>query len=146
VSVSVAGKTWSLNSKPGLLSKLVLFTALAIFYIYGVFWCIAKRSSVKDVSNVLKVFYYDFLRLRREHVIVEKVSEKELVTVCVNPCPILKLSLLLRVDTRYSCRLISETVCRFVLRCLNPNLVFVRDYSCIRPYSTGCRERIYFKM
>jgi hypothetical protein len=77
VSVSVAGKTWSLNSKPGLLSKLVLFTALAIFYIYGVFWCIAKRSSVKDVSNVLKVFYYDFLRLRREHVIVEKVSEKE---------------------------------------------------------------------
>ncbi|MFZ8783434.1 MAG: hypothetical protein ACO2OR_05570 [Desulfurococcaceae archaeon] len=65
-----------------------------------------------------------------------------LVAVSVNPCLILKLSLLLRVDTRYSCRLISETVCRMVLKCLNPELVFTRDYSYIRPYSSGCRERI----
>ena len=133
----------ALKSKPGLIEKIILYTGLAVFYIYGVFWCIARRNSVRSVSDVLRVFYYDFLRLRREHVLIEKLAERELVTISVNPCPILKLSLLLRIDTRYSCRLISETVCRMVLKCLNPNLVFVRDYSYIRPYSSGCREKIY---
>jgi hypothetical protein len=71
-----------------------------------------------------------------------ELTSRELVAVSVNPCPILKFSLLLRVDTRYSCRLVSETVCRRVLKCLNPNLAFTRDYNYIRPYSSGCRERI----
>jgi hypothetical protein len=131
-----------LNPNPGLLTRLILYIGLAVFYAYGLVWCLVKRGSVKSTSDVLRVFYYDFLRLRREHVIVEKMTERELVVVSVNPCPILKLSLLLGVDTRYSCRLISETVCRMVLKCLNPELVFTRDYSYIRPYSSGCRERI----
>ncbi len=132
----------ALNPNPGLFTRLVLYIGLAVFYAYGLVWCLVKRGSVKTTSDVLRAFYYDFLRLRREHVIVEKMTERELVAVSVNPCPILKLSLLLRVDTRYSCRLISETVCRMVLKCLNPELVFARDYSYIRPYSSGCRERI----
>jgi len=132
------------NSNPGLFKKIILYTGLAVFYTYGVFWCIVKKNSVKNTSDVLRVFYYGFLRLRREHVIVEKLTSKELVVVSVNPCPILKLSLLLGIDTRYSCKLISETVCKRVLKCFNSRLVFTRDYNYIRPYSSGCREKIYF--
>jgi hypothetical protein len=135
-------KTLLLNPKPNILIKLILYIGLAVFYIYGVFWCITRRNSVKSTSDVLKVFYYDFLKLRREHVLIEKSTDQELITISINPCPILKLSLLLRVDTRYSCKLISETVCKMVLKCLNPKLIFTRDYSYIRPYSNGCRERI----
>jgi len=134
-----------LNSKPSILVELILYIGLVLFYVYGLAWYLLRRNSVRSTEDVLKVFYYDFLRLRREHVIVEKLTSSELVTVSINPCPILKLSLLLRVDTRYSCKLISETVCRRVLKCLNQDLVFTRDYNHIRPYSNGCRENIYFK-
>ena len=137
--------TFKLNPKPSLLTKLILYIGLAVFYIYGVFWCIVKKNSVKSISDVLRVFYYDFLRLRREHVLIEKLNKQELIIVSINPCPVLKLSLLLRVDTRYSCKLVSETVCKMVLKCLNSNLIFIRDYNYIRPYSSGCRERIFFK-
>jgi len=140
----VASKGWSLNPRPGLPIRIVLLVAMALFYLYALLWCLARRGSIRveSADDVLRVFYYDFLRLRKEDVIVVKLTSRELVTVSVNPCPILKLSLLLRVDTRYSCRLVSETVCRRVLKCLNPNLAFTRDYNYIRPYSSGCRERI----
>jgi hypothetical protein len=134
-----------LNPNPGLFTRLILYIGLAVFYTYGLIWCLVKRGSVKTTSDVLRVFYYDFLRLRREQVLIEKLTENELVTVSVNPCPILRLSLLLRVDTNYSCKLISETVCKAVLKRFNPKLVFKRDYNYIRPYSSGCRERIYFE-
>ncbi|MEM0361749.1 MAG: hypothetical protein QXK28_04705 [Sulfolobales archaeon] len=74
-----------------------------------------------------------------------KLTDSELVTVSRNPCPILRLTTLLNMDTRYTCRLISETVCRYVLRKINPKLVFERDYNYIRPYRDGCMERIYLK-
>jgi hypothetical protein len=133
-----------LNPKPSVFVELILYIGLVVFYVYGLAWCLLRRNSVRSTEDVLRVFYYDFLRLRREHVIVEKLTSSELVTVSINPCPILRLSLLLGVDTRYSCKLISETVCRRVLKCLNQDLVFTRDYNYIRPYSSGCRERIYF--
>ncbi|MCC6054154.1 MAG: hypothetical protein LM589_02405 [Thermosphaera sp.] len=142
MNTSSSGKV--LNPKPSILVKLILYIGLVVFYVYGLAWCLLRRNSVRSTEDVLRVFYYDFLRLRREHVVVEKLTSSELVTVSINPCPILRLSLLLGVDTRYSCRLISETVCRRVLKCLNQDLVFARDYNYIRPYSSGCRERIYF--
>ncbi|MGB9816414.1 MAG: hypothetical protein ACPLQS_02305 [Desulfurococcaceae archaeon] len=142
--MSTSSKSRVLNPKPSILVKLILYIGLAVFYAYGLTWCLLRKNSVKSTEDVLRIFYYDFLRLRREHVIVEELTSSELVTVSINPCPILKLSLLLRVDTRYSCKLISETVCRRVLKCLNQDLVFTRDYNHIRPYSNGCREKIYF--
>lgn len=143
--MNTPNKAISLDPKSSLPTKLILYTSLAVFYVYSVFWCITRRNSVKSTRDVLRIFYYDFLRLRREHILIEKLTRRELIVISVNPCPILKLSQLLRVDTRYSCKLVSETVCKMVLKCLNPNLVFTRDYNYIRPYSSGCRERIFFK-
>lgn len=97
------------------------------------------------MRDVFEQFYIRFLRLEREHVEILELTDTGLVTVSRNPCPILRLTLILRMDTRYTCRLVSETVCRYVLRRMNPRLVFERDYSHIRPYRDGCLEKITFE-
>ncbi|MEM4606671.1 MAG: hypothetical protein QXV93_00655 [Zestosphaera sp.] len=48
-------------------------------------------------------------------------------------------------DTRYTCKLVSEPVYKYVLKRVNPKLVFERNYDYIRPYRDGCMERIYLK-
>ncbi|MEM0453429.1 MAG: hypothetical protein QXO98_02060 [Sulfolobales archaeon] len=127
-----------------LIKKLPLLMGLLIFYIYGVLWTLKPRKIV-DMNDLLSQFYYGFLRLKKEDVEIVKLTNKELITISKNPCPILKLTLLLGMDTRYTCRFISETVCRYVLKRINPELTFERNYSYIRPYKDGCMERIYLK-
>lgn len=125
--------------------KLVpVYMGLAVFYLYGALWSLKPRR-VKSMRDVLDIFYYNFLFLKPQHVEVIKLNNNELVTISRNPCPILKLTLLLKLDTKYTCRVISETVCKYVLRKLDPNLVFERDYNYIRPYKDGCLERIWRK-
>lgn len=126
------------------LKRIPLFIGLFVFYVYGLLWLLKPRE-VESAQDILKVFYYDFLRLREEHVEVVKMTNRELVTISRNPCPVLRLSLALGVDTRYSCRLVSESVCRYVLKRINPRIVFERDYSYIRPYRDGCLERVYIE-
>lgn len=124
------------------LKHIPLLIALAIFFIYGFVWT-TKPRKIESTQDVLKVFYYDFLRLKAEHVEVVKLTDKMLITISRNPCPILRVAQTLKMDTRYVCRLVSETVCRYVLRRMNPNIMFERDYSYIRPYRDGCLEKIY---
>lgn len=124
--------------------KTVLLLSLFIFYAYGFLWTLKPRKA-KTMSELLNLFYYKFLRLEKKYVEVVRISEDELVTICRNPCPILRLTLFLGLDTRYTCRLISEPVCRYVLKRVNPKLIFERNYDYIRPYKDGCMERIYLK-
>lgn len=126
------------------LKKLLLLIALTVFAVYGFLWTLKPRKIV-NMDDLLKQFYYGFLRLKVDDVEVVKLTDKELITISRNPCPILKLTTLLNMDTRYTCRLISETVCRYVLKRINPKLAFERDYNYIRPYKDGCMERIYLK-
>jgi hypothetical protein len=126
------------------LKRFVLAFSEAIFYIYALIWTIKPRKA-NSMKEVLDLFYLDFLRLNKSDVEVVKIDENELITRCRNPCPILKLSLILNVDTKISCRIVSEPVCKYVLHKLNPHLVFQRNYNHIRPYSDSCEERIYFE-
>lgn len=125
------------------MKKSLLLLGLFVFYTYGFLWSLKPRK-VSSAEDVLKLFYYGFLRLRSEDVEVVKLSDRGLITISRNPCPILKLALLLKMDTRYVCRLISETVCKYVLKRMNPKLVFERNYDHIRPYANGCMEKVYF--
>lgn len=74
-----------------LLKHIVLFIALSIFYLYGTIWLL-KRPHTNSIEEVYRVFYIDFLRLRPEHVEIVKLTDRELVTISRNPCPILNLS------------------------------------------------------
>ncbi len=124
--------------------KTVLLLGLFVFYAYGFLWTLKPRKA-ETMSELLDLFYYKFLRLEKKHVEVVRISGDELVTICRNPCPILRLTQFLGLDTRYTCRLISEPVCRYVLKRVDPKLIFERNYDYIRPYKDGCMERIYLK-
>lgn len=124
--------------------RLIMLLAKAIFYIYGFLWSLrGKRAG--SMEDVLRLFYIDFLRLGWSDVEVVRLSRDELVTRCRNPCPILNLSIRMGFDTKQSCRIVSEPVCRYVLKKLNPNLAFERNYDHIRPYKDSCEERVYWK-
>lgn len=126
------------------LMETLLVLAKAVFYSYGFLWTLIPRR-VYSMTDVLELFYYDFLRLNRSDVEVVKLDGKELVTRCRNPCPILWLSLRLNLDTRRVCREVSEPVCRYVLKKMSRALVFERNYDYIRPYKEVCEERIYLR-
>ncbi|MDW8033328.1 MAG: hypothetical protein RMI79_00010 [Nitrososphaerota archaeon] len=126
------------------MSKLPIILAKAIFYFKSYMWII-KRKKAYSMQDVLKLFYMDFLKIDEKNIEIIKLDEDELITRCNNPCPILRLSERLKLDTKYICREISEPVCKFVLSKLNPNLVFERNYEHIRPYAKSCEERIYWK-
>ncbi|MEM2200945.1 MAG: hypothetical protein QW162_03615 [Ignisphaera sp.] len=117
------------------LKHIPLFLALSIFYLYGFLWTVKPRR-IKDMKDLLKVFYYDFLKLDEEDVEVVKIGDAELITISRNPCPILKLTQKLNMDTKYTCKLVSETVCKYVLKRINPDLVFERNYNHIIGLST----------
>lgn|GEM_PF-422536 len=132
------------RSSPRLVDKFVLSIAKLVFYTYAMLWLLARRDvKVAKIEDVLELFYIDFLRIERDYVEVVKLDRCELVTRCTNPCPILSLSLRLGLDTRYTCREVSEPVCRFILKKLRPDIVFERNYGWIRPYRESCEERIY---
>ncbi|MEM1992305.1 MAG: hypothetical protein QXL13_06755 [Nitrososphaerota archaeon] len=124
--------------------RIPLFIAKIIFFVYGIVWTL-KRRSAKSMKDVYELFYLDFLRLNEKDVEVVKLDDDLLITRCKNPCPILNLSLSLKVDTKISCKIVSEPVCKYVLRKLNPRLAFERNYGHMRPYSESCEETIYWK-
>ncbi len=129
---------------PKIVKNLILAIAKTIFFVYGFMWTL-KRRPIKSMNDVYKLFYLNFLRLHENDVEIVRLEDDVLVTRCKNPCPILRLSLSLNVDTKTSCKIVSEPVCKYVLRKLNPNLVFKRNYEHIRPYNESCEETIYWK-
>ncbi|MEM2208192.1 MAG: hypothetical protein QXG17_05830 [Sulfolobales archaeon] len=134
----------SYSRKPKLLDKVIISIAKCLFFAYALVWLLGARKVI-SIDDVVNTFYIDFLRLRREYVEVVRVSECEVVTRCRNPCPILFLALKRGLDTRYVCQVVSEPVCKYVLKKLNPEIIFERNYGWIRPYSESCEERIYIK-
>jgi len=125
-----------------LFKHVPLIFGLLAFYLYAHLWLL-RSHHVRTLLDLYKVFYIDFLALRPKDVEIVKLTDVELITISRNPCPILKLAMMLRMDTKYVCRFISETVCKHVLKHIDEKLVFERDYNYIRPYRDGCRERIY---
>ncbi|MEM2111092.1 MAG: hypothetical protein QXX08_04350 [Candidatus Bathyarchaeia archaeon] len=126
------------------MKKICVFLGKAVFYIYGFLWTIVPRK-VNSMQDVLDLFYLDFLMVNRRNIEIVKLDEDELITRCNNPCPILKVALLLHLDTRYVCKEISETVSKYVLCKLNSKLTFQRNYDYIRPYKESCEERIFWR-
>jgi len=119
-----------------------LILGLLAFYLYAHMWLLRDRRA-NSMRDLYEIFYIDFLALKPKDVEIVKLTDEELITISRNPCPILKLAMMLKMDTKYVCRFISETVCRHVLKHIDERLVFERDYDYIRPYRDGCRERIY---
>ncbi|MEM2930995.1 MAG: hypothetical protein QW797_09095, partial [Thermoproteota archaeon] len=96
------------QGSPGLLSRLKtglkhipLTLGLFVFYSYGFLWTLKPRR-IETMRDLFELFYIRFLRLESKHVEIVRMTGTELVTVSRNPCPILRLTLMLRMDTRYT--------------------------------------------
>jgi len=118
--------------------------ARSIFYIYGFLWTIIPKR-YDSIEEIINDFYINFLRIDKKYVHILKINKREAIIRCDNPCPILKLSMILKLDTKFVCRYISEPVCEYVLKRMNSKIIFKRNYDHIRPYKESCEEHIYFQ-
>ena len=116
-----------------------------VFYIFAFKWHLKnKRKIPNKISSrdILKLFYFDFLKVPKKDCETIEITDNKLIIRCKNKCPILDLSLNLNIDTKKSCRLISEGPCKYFLRKLDKNIIFKRNYDHIRPYKRDCEEVI----
>jgi len=116
------------------------------FYIYAFKWHL-KNKIKKEITgkDILELFYLDFLKVPKEDCLVLEMTKDKLITRCKNKCPILDISLFLKIDTKISCKRLSEGPCKFFLRKLDKNIIFIRNYDHIRPYKNDCEEIIIIK-
>jgi len=127
-----------------IMKKIILFMARSIFYIYGFLWTIIPKR-YDSIEEIINDFYINFLRIDKKYVHILKINKREAIVRCDNPCPILKLSMILKLDTKSVCKYISEPVCEYVLKRMNSKIIFKRNYDHIRPYKESCEEHIYFQ-
>ncbi len=71
--------------------------------------------------------------------VVQK-TENQVIFHSKNFCPTLEACRLLDLDTRQVCRLLTEEPADALVKQLNGNLAFSRNYAKIRPYSEYCEE------
>ncbi len=124
---------------------------MGLFRVVGFFlaftWLRAhKPPRPRNMTDVGRLFYLDFLQVPPQNYEVVRVTPTELVTRCDNPCPILDFAQAIHVDTLDMCRAISEPMSKWFVRLLNPKLEFTRNYQMIRPHSPKCEETISIRV
>ncbi|MEM4641344.1 MAG: hypothetical protein QXW65_02400 [Candidatus Pacearchaeota archaeon] len=109
-----------------------------IFYCKAFFFF----KKAKTTREIYQNFYLDFLKIKKKNCKIVKMTRRKLITRCNNPCPILELAKFIKKDTKEVCKKISEPVCVYVLKKMNKNAKFFRNYKKIRPYTNYCEETI----
>lgn len=67
-------------------------------------------------------------------------ERRKIVFHSKNFCPTLEACKILKLDTRYICRHLSELPTTELIRQIDPRLRFVRNYNKLRPYRDYCEE------
>ncbi len=73
--------------------------------------------------------------------IIEK-SDKRIVFHSKNLCPTLEACKILGIDTRQICKQLNENSTDLLIKQINPQLTFSRNYEKLRPYADYCEEMI----
>ncbi len=95
-------------------------------------------------TEVEKAYQLILMKLgisEREAPIVEK-SRDRVVFHSINPCPALQACVILGLDTRDVCSSHTEKATEGLIKRINPNLRFTRNYEKVRPHTTYCEEII----
>jgi tRNA(adenine34) deaminase len=109
-------------------------------------WFYANPALIKELKGNDLERAYRLLLLKigideKEAPIVER-SEKRIVFRSENYCPALEACRFLGLDTRTICKSVFEKPTDLLIKHLNPNLNFIRNYDRIRPYTDFCEEMI----
>lgn len=105
-----------------------------------------KGNLLNNDKDLLENAYEIFLKKlsinKNEAPVVEKQKNK-IVIHSKNFCPTLEACKILGLDTRKICKKINEEATDKLLKKINPNLKFSRNYNKLRPYSEYCEEEIH---
>jgi tRNA(adenine34) deaminase len=110
-------------------------------------WFESRRESILAElrgTEIEKAYQLILMKLgigERDAPIVEK-SKARMVFHSINPCPALQACIILRLDTREVCALHTEKATDELVKRINPNLRFTRNYEKIRPHAAYCEEII----
>jgi hypothetical protein len=88
-----------------------------------------------------RLFYEEYLHVSiPEYGEIVEQTPSRLVTRWWNRCPTLEACQHFGLDTRRVCRRVYHQPVQVMLSRINPELVFVRNYAAIRPYTAYCEE------
>lgn len=105
----------------------------------------AKHSFKMTSDDCLDSAYRLFLEklgIGPEDAPVVKREQNILVVHSINFCPTLEACKILDLDTRVICKQLNEHPTQELLKQINPNLRFKRNYQKIRPFTSYCEEMI----
>ncbi len=113
-----------------------------IFCSYAIFWLATHKRPKNITPKTSLCAFLKFLRVQKKDCQIVKITNNQIIFRWKNKCPVLDISQCLGIDTKKSCKRISEPVCRFFLEHLSKNIEFKRNYNFIRPYQKSCEETI----
>jgi tRNA(adenine34) deaminase len=102
----------------------------------------SARTGTFSPRRMYEIFLLEYLGLPESDVPVSSETEHQIVWNSTNKCPTLEACAKLGLDTKEVCRLVYEKPVQALISRFDPRLRFYRDYREIRPYSSGCKERI----
>ncbi|WP_022664331.1 nucleoside deaminase [Desulfospira joergensenii] len=109
-------------------------------------WFEAKVSSCHGFSDdKIKAGYQLLLsrfNIREDQAPIVERTGKKILFHSKNFCPTLEACRILDLDTRYICRYYNERSTDLLVKQIDKNLRFTRNYKKIRPYSEYCEEMI----
>jgi len=95
-------------------------------------------------TDVEKAYHLILLKLgiSENEAPVAMKSEKKIIFHSKNFCPTLEACKAIGLDTRKICKEITERPTEELIKKINPNLRFTRNYNRLRPYNIYCEEII----
>lgn len=104
-----------------------------------------KYDGMKPEEQAYRIIFFDHMRINPDHSKMVRVSPTKIKIKSYNFCPYLEACKQLKLDTRFVCKEIGEPSIHEILKRINPNLRFSRNYKKIRPYNKEfCEEYIEF--
>jgi tRNA(adenine34) deaminase len=96
-----------------------------------------------DLERAYKLILYK-IGIDEQEAPVAFKNERRIVFHSKNQCPMLTACMALGLDTRKICRRVLEIPTDILVKQVNEELRFSRNYNTIRPYSSYCEEVISF--
>lgn len=105
-----------------------------------------KESILAELQGTVVERAYQLILMKlgmseRDAPVVEK-SNGRIVLHSINPCPALQACVILGLDTREVCALHTEKATDELIKRIDPNLRFTRNYEKVRPHAAYCEEII----
>lgn len=103
---------------------------------------LVKYKGLSPEEQAHRIVYLEFMKINPVFSKVSRISPNKIKIESYNFCPYLEACQQLGFDTRYICKETAEDSMHKMIKLINPNLKFSRNYENIRPYSNFCEEYI----